>query len=580
MTGSKILWLLLRLHGRMLRRKLVAIRHESSLMVTVITLFVAAYWVGGYYGFRAGLDLLAKVPGLQVVLLDRMLYVFFGFLFVMLAFSNMVIGFSALFKNDETEWLLTLPVRAVDVFRWKVLETAALASWAFLFLSGPLMLAYGVTKHVSPWFYVKAALLFVPFIVIPAALGALVILVVTRYLHRQVFKLAIFGLGGLLVAGALVFVKPFDAAGLNQTQMVAVLNRLMQNSQLALQPLLPSYWVASGVIAWGEDWGRRGGFFFLVLLSNALLAGLVCLAAGRRWFYEGWSRSHSQGDWQSGIAWLDWRVNLPRVGLAERIINAVPGLPPAMAALVLKDARMFWRDTAQWSQFVIFFGLLGMYVVNLRHVAYDGYDEAWRTFVSFLNLGAASLTLATLTTRFVFPQFSMEGRRLWLLGVAPCGLRRVLLEKLWLSSLVAMAITVTLMITSSRLLRLPAWQVLFFSGTVILMSFALSGIAVGVGALFPNMGRGSAANRTEDNPAKIVSGFGGTLCFVLSLLYLVAVIGIEVLAVHAPLRWVGLDDGLRPVVLVAGWFVVSLLSLLVTVIPMQLALRRVESLEI
>ena len=40
------------------------------------------------------------------------------------------------------------------------------------------------------------------------------------------------------------------------------------------------------------------------------------------------------------------------------------------------------------------------------------------------------------------------------------------------------------------------------------MSGALCGLAVGLGALFPNF--------KEDNPSKIVSGFGGTLCLVAS----------------------------------------------------------------
>ena len=42
--------------------------------------------------------------------------------------------------------------------------------------------------------------------------------------------------------------------------------------------------------------------------------------------------------------------------------------------------------------------------------------------ISYLNLAACALTLSTLTTRFVFPQFSLEGRRLWISGSRPFGL--------------------------------------------------------------------------------------------------------------------------------------------------------------
>ena len=43
---------------------------------------------------------------------------------------------------------------------------------------------------------------------------------------------------------------------------------------------------------------------------------------------------------------------------------------------------------------------------------------------------------------------------------------------------------------------------------------ALNGLAIGLGVLYPNL--------KEANPNKIVSGFGGTLCFVLSSFYILA----------------------------------------------------------
>ena len=195
-------------------------------------------------------------------------------------------------------------------------------------------------------------------------------------------------------------------------------------------------------------------------------------------------------------------------------MNLWPRLHHATRALVVKDIRVFWRDTSQWSQFVIFFGLLGLYMLNLRSVAYDWENEYWASFVSFLNLGASSMTLATLTTRFVFPQFSLEGKRLWMVGMVPYGLKHVLLEKFWLSSICSAAITVTLMLTSSFILRIPGWLTLLFASTVVAMSFALCGIAVGVGALFPNFSPGSTISQRDDNPARIVSGFGGTLTLI------------------------------------------------------------------
>ena len=565
--------LLMETQARMWRRRVAALREQSWLMVSVIFLFVLGYWVVGFVMFRLGFGYVTRsVPGIGGILMDRMLYLFFAFLFTMLIFSNMIIGYAGLYKSRETQWLLTLPVGAGTVFCWKLAETAVLASWAFVFLSAPLMLAYGLAREVSGWFYVTAVLLFVPFIVIPATVGALVILLATRFFQRRVFRVGLFAVyvGGVVVV-AWLFVKPVASVDVQGTQLIGALNQLMRNSRLALQPLLPSYWVSSGLIAWGEGWWQKGGFYFLVLLSNALLGGWVCVAAGGRMFYEGWTRNHAQGDGRLG-----WG-RLGRLGMLERLAGLWP-MHPATRALVVKDIRTFWRDTTQWSQFMIFFGLLGMYVLNLRNVTTPDWDTArfWVMFMSFLNLGAASMTLATLTTRFAFPQFSMEGKRLWLVGMVPFGMKRVLLEKFWLSSVTSGAITLTLMTVSSWMLKIPVGLAVLFGATVVLMSFALCGIAVGIGVLFPNFGSGSGANRQDDNPSKIVSGFGGTLCFVLSLFYIIVVIALEALPVFG--RGF-INAEYQPLAMVGAWLGVAIISLIAMAVPMSLAAKRLESLE-
>jgi ABC-2 type transport system permease protein len=580
MSSMAFYRLFLRENLRMSLRRVVALREQSLLMITVILLFVIGYWVAGFLVFEWGFMFLAKVPGLGVVLVDRLLYMFFAFLFLMLVFSNMIIGYSTLFRSQETQWMLSLPVRHTDVFRWKAMETALLASWAFLFLSVPLLLAYGSVRDVAPSFYLKAALLFVPFTVIAAAVGALVILVVTRYLRRRMFKWALFGVGAALIMAAILLLKPIRVEQVQPAQMIAVMHQLLRNSQIAKQPLLPSYWVASGMIAWGEGWAGKGTFFFLLLLSNALMAGMVCMMASARLFYEGWSRSHSQGNDGARGAWLG-AVSTPRArGWLERSLQCLPGMHPATRALMLKDIRVFWRDTSQWSQFVIFFGLLALYVLNLRNIAYHWQAEFWGNFIAFLNLGTSSMTLATLTTRFVYPQFSLEGKRLWIVGMVPDGLKRVVLEKFWLSSAFSITITLGLTLTSCAILRIPLPLTLLFAGTIILMSFSLCSIAVGIGVLFPNFGTGSTANRRDDNPARVVSGFGGTFCFVLSMFYIVLVVGAEAFPMYSPWAGRALAGLDQQTMMIYSWLFVSTISLIAISLPMALALKKVEKFEL
>jgi ABC-2 type transport system permease protein len=52
----------------------------------------------------------------------------------------------------------------------------------------------------------------------------------------------------------------------------------------------------------------------------------------------------------------------------------------------------------------------------------------------------------------------------------------------------------------------------FFCAAVIMMSYGLTALALALGALLPNF--------KEPNPARVISGFGGTLCLIGSFLYI------------------------------------------------------------
>ncbi len=231
-----------------------------------------------------------------------------------------------------------------------------------------------------------------------------------------------------------------------------------------------------------------------------------------------------------------------------------------MRALLVKDIRRFWRDTSQWAQTVVLFALLAVYLLNLRHFSRQLNNPFWITVVAHLNLGACALNLATLTTRFIYPQFSLEGKRLWIVGLAPRGLPRVLLAKFALGTGLSLSLSLGLILLSCHLLELPWHHTLLFAGATGVMAFTLNGLAIGLGSLYPNL--------KEDNPSKIVSGFGGTFCLVLSFVYIVA--SVLLLAFSAP--WT-LAAGFRLETL-GAWSAFLLLSGLLGRLPMKLGRRR------
>jgi ABC-2 type transport system permease protein len=318
------------------------------------------------------------------------------------------------------------------------------------------------------------------------------------------------------------------------------------------------------VLQWAEGILRGAAFFALVLLSHTLFFGSLAFTRLGAPFYDTASAVQSRGG--IGVKFQFFRgtrENRRAAGLLEAIFSKFFWLAPDLRALAVKDLRMFWRDTTQWGQSVMLFGLLGIYIINLRNFTHQLTSPFWVNLVAYLNLAACSLNLATVTTRFVFPQFSLEGQRLWIVGMAPMGLARVVKTKYWLASALSLAVTLTLITLSCYLLQMPWSRVALFGAVVTVMTFTLNGVAVGLGVLYPNL--------KEANPNKIVSGFGGTLCLVLSSFYIFASIALLVfgtLGLHWHVNWA-----------VESVIAFLLLSFLIGWLPLKFGLDRLKNFE-
>jgi ABC-2 type transport system permease protein len=312
-------------------------------------------------------------------------------------------------------------------------------------------------------------------------------------------------------------------------------------------------------------------FFVCVLLSNVLFFGTLMFTRMGDLFYGAaslvQSRASVLGRWTWFRSWEERRHQARlRRGFMERLFDVFRFIPPDARAIIVKDIRIFWRDTTQWAQTLVLFGLIAVYIINLRHFSAQLTNTFWITVVAYLNLGACALNLATLTTRFVYPQFSLEGKRLWIVGMAPLGLVRVVRVKFHMALSVALAVTVGLILLSCHMLNLPWDRTIYFSMIIAVMTYTLTGLAVGLGVLYPNF--------REDNPGKIVSGFGGTFCLVLSFLYILA--SVVLLAFSKP--W-GIAPSSAPVQsgsCLAGFMG---LSVLLGWVPLRVGFRRLRTFE-
>jgi hypothetical protein len=93
----------------------------------------------------------------------------------------------------------------------------------------------------------------------------------------------------LLVFG----LKPVDVTAAVNQQEVLSFDQLLRHTRLSVNPYIPSAWLAKSVLSWSEGLTLQGAFFFLLLLSNALMGLLIGFVGMGRLFYGSWTVSLS-----------------------------------------------------------------------------------------------------------------------------------------------------------------------------------------------------------------------------------------------------------------------------------------------
>jgi ABC-2 type transport system permease protein len=555
---------------RLAGHTIASVKRESKLKVVFVSTSVVLLWLAAFGLSKAGFSALDRFGAgllgtadlsLVELLAPRVLAVFALVLFVLLIFSNALLAHATLYRSAELPLLLVSPLSFRTLYLERFIEIVTFSSWSTAYLGSPIVLAYGLVRHAGWQFYAGAALLFVPFVTIPAAVGAIMAMLVVRFLPR--LPRLVLGASAVLALGA-AFI--FFRGQLTDVRFkeISDLSAVLRLTDEAASPLLPSSWFANGLLA-----GTRGSagdvtYDLLLLVANALFLTWLGGEVAQAFFHQGWS----------GLAGAARRAKAhPAHDHGDALTRLLAPISDPVRSLTVKDIRLFIRDPAQWSQFALFFGMLLLYVANMRPGTHGFSTTFWQGWITLLNTVAGLLVLATLTTRFVFPLLSLEGRRFWILSQAPLSRRRVVVQKFWLSVAFSAAITAGLVLLSGWRLRLTVIPFAFSLFTVLAASLALSGLAVGLGSLYPNF--------REESPARIVSGLGGTLTFILSVMYVVAVAGVET----AVLQWSTLGRhfggvGAYPWAIALATLLTLAVTALTTLVPLRFGIRNLERLEI
>jgi ABC-2 type transport system permease protein len=555
--------------NRISLHQLAAVRSESRLKIAVVGGAAILLWYGMLRAFIAAFSWLQNegfgdinaedAVSLADILMIRMLSIFAMALFFMLIFSNVLIAFSTLYKSVEVQYMLIAPLSIRTFFLSRFIECIGLSSWASAYLGSPLILAYGLNTHAHWGYYLTAVLFYLPFVAIPAALGSMITLILVRIFPRLP-RASLFVLSGIVIV--ILFMHLRDSFNAERLAEDSVLTLMLQATSQTQSALLPSYWAAQGVLAAASSQYTTVLFMFLLLLSNALMGAWLAAELAHRVFRTGYSDLLGSAASSTRPAGK---------GLLGKVDALVRPLKNPYRALVIKDIKLFWRDPTQWTQFVIFFGIMAVYVANLGGNRTAYHSESYRSWVAALNSGACTLVLASLTSRFVYPLVSLEGFRFWILGLAPMTKKQLIWQKYGLSVMTTSPFTVGLTILSSHFLQVSPLHFAVSLYSIVLANLALAGLAVGLGSLYPNF--------QEDNPARIVSGMGGTLNFLLSVAYISLLVGSQMIILLWYVNSTVFDTRYFWWVFSGAMAFNTSLTILAVFLPMRLGLRNLINTE-
>lgn len=471
------------------------------------------------------------------------------FLFVMLCFSNIITALSTYFLAEDLELVLAMPISRPVFHYARFADTVGQSSWMMTLFGGPVFLAYGVVAEAG-WVYYLSVLLCVPALMIIAAnLGVVVATTLVNVFPARRTRELMVLLGLMMITALFVVMRALAPQRLFETDDFQNLALFLADMQVPAPAMMPARWASDVILA-------ALLFSPIPWTQAALLAtGTFASCAVARWstaigFDNGWVRAQEARS-----------ARFYRSPLFDQISRV---LPADMQAIFARELRVFVRDPAQWSQIFLLAGLCAVYLVSISTLPVDNFTgniRRWITeTIAFLNLGMGGFVMSAIAARFQFTAVSREGRSWWLIRSAPVVPTRWLWAKSLLG-LIPMLVVGEIVVVGSGLLLGASGQLIALEAvTTVFMGFALSTMALAMGALWPDFKADTAA-RAAASPAAV-------FYMVVSLAFICLILGLEVVGVYLYLRW-----GQSGVVAAVPMILAAALCLAVGWLPVRPAAR-------
>lgn len=403
--------------------------------------------------------------------------------------TNFGVLLQSLYLAGDMEFLLTVPVPTRAVFVTKLIQ-AVLPNFLFMSLFNlPALVGLGLAQGYNITYFVMLPVTLAALMLAGAGIAAVAVMFVVRLVPaRRVAEVLglIGGLIGLLCSQSNQIARFSGAGRVSSEQMMAWANTAAQFNT----PYSPLAWPGRALVALGEGQWLMGVSF--VGLSAVMMLGAfgVSLITAERLYISGWARTQGVAPRKAA------RVERRRAAGAPRLF------PAPFSALVAKDFKLLTRDLRNLSQLVtpIVFGVI--YTLGLvRGTARMPTSTVTSTIVSYGGLGMALFVAWMFAARLALGGIGMEGKRYWLIKVAPLRSEMLLAAKFAVAFLPAFALG-SLFLIANVALGQSAWTTLPYNG------IALAATVAALCAVYLAFGTVGANLKWED-PRQITSGTMG-----------------------------------------------------------------------
>ncbi len=492
--------------------------------------------------------------------ISMVLFVFF----LAVNLGNIVVSFATLYKSSEVAYLLTKPISYTNIFILKFLDNFLYSSTTLFLLGFMVLLGYG-TYFGYAWYALLAVLLFIliPFMLLSACIAVLILMAIMKAASKYGFRKIVFALSALYLLIVMLFFRYS-----NPIQLVADVNRYFPNVDeymMSLDPglliYLPNHWVSKFFFYLAR--GDIGGALPMagILLGVTATAFVVCLLLAQRFYFASW------------VATFQFRAETNQPALHRKPwlfdFRKPSWLQQQLEVLLKKEYFQFIREPSQWIHLGLMLVLVVLFVSSIGSLRISLGDVNIRLVTYLVLFGFGAFLSSSLTLRFVFPMISLEGKAFWSVLSAPVSLQKHYAVKFLVSFvlilLLAELVTVFSNLPYARFTERRPLLMYFGIYSAFWLSLALTALNLGLGGYFVNF--------SEKNPIRVSSSQGATLTFLLSLLFLIAVLVIVLVPLNNYFLSLFLFYPFDASVVVVPGTLLAVISMLLAVASSELGLR-------